>query len=191
MLRFIGLLLAGVSMSGAAFAQGFDYSFVQASYGQFDFDGADGDGDGFGVGGSVAVSDSFHLFGSYSTAEFDFGVDMNTLTAGLGYNMPVTDSVDVVASVAYVSAEVDVPGFGSFDDNGYGLGLGLRGMATPAVELHGGLSYVDLGGGSDGETSFGAGLLYHFSEAFAAGVSGDWGDDVNSYQLNGRFSFGR
>ncbi|MEX2126409.1 MAG: outer membrane beta-barrel protein [Woeseia sp.] len=177
-------------LSGAAFAQDFDYNFVQASYGQFELDDVDVDGDGFGIGGSVAVSEHFHLFGGYSTGDFDFGVDMSELSAGLGYNAPLSDTVDLIASVAYVSVEVDVPGFGSADENGYGLGLGLRAMATPAVELNGGLSYVDLGDESDGDTSFGAGFLYHFSESFAAGASGNWGDDMSSYQLNGRFSFG-
>jgi hypothetical protein len=185
------LALAAVSISGTVLAQDFDYNFVQASYGQYDIDGVNVDGDGFGIGGSVAISDRFHLFGSYATADFDFGVDMNTLTAGLGYNTPINDAVDIIASVAYVSAEVKVPGFGSVDDNGYGLGLGLRGMASPAVELNGGISYVDFGGNSDSDTSFGAGFLYHFSEAFALGLSGDWGDDVSSYQLNGRLSFGQ
>ena len=185
------VLLAAVSMSGAALAQDLDYNFVQASYGQFELDGVDADGDGFGIGGSMAVSDSFHLFGSYAMADFDFGVDMNTLSLGVGYNTPVAESIDLIASLAYVSAEVEASGFGSADDNGYGLGVGLRGMATPAVELQGGISYVDFGGNSDGDTSFGAGLLYHFSESFAAGVSGEWGDDISSYQLNGRFSFGQ
>jgi hypothetical protein len=64
-------------------------------------------------------------------------------------------------------------------------------MMTQAIELDGGISYVDLGGDSDGETSFGAGFLYHFSDAFALGLSGDWGEDISTYQLNGRFSFGQ
>ena len=175
--------------SGAAFAEDFDYNFVQASYGQVELDDVDVDGDGFGIAGSVEVSEHFHLFGGYTTGDFDFGVDSTDLSAGLGYNAPISETVDLVASIAYVSTEVDIPGFGSVDDNGYGLGLGLRGMATPAVELNGGISFVDLGDSGD-DTSFAAGFLYHFSDAFAAGLSGGWSDDATSYQLNGRFSFG-
>jgi hypothetical protein len=42
-------------MSGAAFAEGFDYSFVQGSYGQVDFDDFDVDGDALAFGGSYSV----------------------------------------------------------------------------------------------------------------------------------------
>lgn len=180
-LLFLGLL----PVSGAAFAEGFDYSFIQASYGQVEI--GDADGDAFSIGGSFAVSDRFHIFGSYETADFD-GADLNGLQAGVGFNTPVSDVVDLTASLAYVSAEVEVPGIGSGDENGYGVGVGLRAMASPAFELNGGISYVDLGG--DGETGFGAGFLYHFSESFAVGLSGDWGDDINTYAVNGRILFG-
>jgi hypothetical protein len=178
------------SLSGAALAEDFDYSFIEASYGQVEFDDFDVDGDAFGLGGSYALSDRFHLFGSYDMADFDAGVDFNGLQAGIGFNSPVSDTVDLVASVAYVNSEVEAPGFGSVDDNGYGLGLGLRAMLTPMLEVDGGIDYVDYGGDSDGDTAFGAGFLYHFTESVAVGLSGGWGDDTNTYALNGRFSFG-
>ncbi|MGH8193331.1 MAG: outer membrane beta-barrel protein [Woeseiaceae bacterium] len=178
------------SISGGGLAEDFDYSFVQGSYGQVEFDDFDVDGDSFGIDGSFAVSDRFHVFGSYETADFDAGVDLNSMQAGLGFNSPLSDTIDFIASLAYVNTEVEAAGFGSADDNGYGLGLGLRAMASPALELDGGISYVDYGGDSDGDTEFGAGFLYHFSESVAVGLSGSWGDVVNSYALNGRFSFG-
>jgi hypothetical protein len=132
------------------------------------------------------LSDQFHVFGSFETADFDGGVDMTGFQAGIGFNTPISDAVDLVASLAYVNSEVEVPGF-SFDDNGYGLGLGLRAMASPAVELNGGISYADLGDG----TAFGGGFLYHFSDSIAVGFSGSWGEDTSTYALNGRFSFGQ
>lgn len=186
------MILALVPMSGAAFAEGFDYSFVEGYYGQMDFDGVDGDG--MGIGGSFAVTDSIHVFGGYGTGDIDGGVDVSGLELGVGYNMPISDAVDVVGSLAYISTEFEFsdPLLGSLsvDDNGYALGVGLRAMASPAIELNGGITYADYGDlGSD--TGFGAGFLYHFSESFAVGLSGDWADDVNTYALNGRFSFGQ
>ncbi|HET6628668.1 MAG TPA: outer membrane beta-barrel protein [Woeseiaceae bacterium] len=183
------MFLAAFSISGAAYAEGFDYSFIEGSYGQVQFDDLDVDGDGLSIGGSYAVSDNFHVFGGYETGDFDFGVDLNTMQAGVGYNMPVSDAVDVVASLAYVNMEVEAAGLGSVDDNGYEMGVGLRAMASPQFELSGEISYLDLGDGSD--TGFGAGFLYHFSESFAAGLSGDWNEDFSTYALNGRFSFGQ
>lgn len=184
------LLVVLLGVSGAGFAQTFDYNYIEGYYGQVDFDDLGIDGDGLGVGGSFAVADSFHVFGGYSMIDLDFGVDADELSLGIGYNTPISDVVDVVARLAYVRAEIDIPGFGSLDEDGYGAGIGLRGMATPQLELNGDITYVDLGSGS-GDTSFGAGFLYHFSDAFGAGLSGNWDDDATSYQLNGRLSFGR
>ena len=182
---FLGLFV----LSATAAAEDFNYNFVQATYGQIDFDEFGLDGDGFGIGGSVALSDSFHLFGAYTTADMDLGIDLNQIELGLGYNAPISETVDVVASLAYVSSELEAGGF-SVDDDGYGLGVGLRAMLTPSFEVDGGISYVDMGDGGD-DVGFGAGFLYHFTEQFSAGASAGWGDDVNTYSLNARMFFGK
>jgi hypothetical protein len=182
---FLGLFV----FSATAVAEDLNYTFIQGSYGQMEVDDVDVDGDGFGIEGSVALTDRFHLFGGYTTADMDFGVDLNQLEAGVGFNSPIAETVDLIASLAYVSAEVEVPGFGSIDDSGYGLGLGLRAMVTPVLEVNGDIQYVDFGDGGD-DTGFGAGFLYSFTERFAAGLSGDWSDDFSSYQLNARMLFG-
>ena len=182
-------LLSLLASSATAAADGPDYSYIQGSYGQVEIDDVDVDGDGFGVSGSAALTEHFHLFGGYTTADMGSGVDLNQLEAGVGYNHPVSDTIDVVLSLAYLSAEVDVAGLGSADDSGYGMGIGLRGMLTPEFEVNGELQYVDFGDGGD-DTGFGAGFLYNFTQQFAAGASGDWTGDVSSYQLNARFLFG-
>ena len=182
---FLGLFV----FSATAAADDFNYNFIQGSYGQIEFDDIGVDGDGFGIGGSVAVSDRFHLFGGYTTADMDFGVDLNQAEAGVGFNAPISETVDLIASLAYVSAEVEAPGFGSVDDSGYGLGVGLRAMLTPVLEVNGDIQYVDFGDGAD-DTGFGAGFLYRFTDRFAAGLSGDWSDDFSTYQLNARMLFG-
>jgi hypothetical protein len=187
------MILALVPLSGAAVAEGFDYSFVEGSYSQIDVDGL-GDGDGLGFGGSYAFTDSFHAFGSFESGEIDvdlgtlgsFGVDVDTMKAGVGFNTPLSEGVDVVASASYLSMDLS-----GFDDSGYEVGVGLRAMASPAFELSGGIDYADVGDILDGETSFSAGFLYHFSDAVAVGAGGSWGDDMSTYALNGRFSFGQ
>lgn len=189
---FRGLpLIAVLALSGAAYAESFDYNYIEGFWGKVEIDDADVDGDGFGLAGSFAISNNFHVFGSYSSADLDAGIDLTDYSVGLGYNTAITDAVDVIARVAYVSTEIDVPLFGSVDDDGYAVGVGLRGMATRQLELTGNVSYVDYGGSSSGDTSFGAGFLYHFSDSLAAGFSGDWGDDISTYRLTGRLSFGR
>jgi hypothetical protein len=87
-----------------------------------------------------------------------------------------------------VYAEFEVPGLGSSDDNGLGLGLGLRALVSPQVELHGGVNYVELSD-SGNDTVLGAGFRFNFNEQFAAGLAGSWGDDVSTYTLTGRIYF--
>jgi hypothetical protein len=182
-------LFLGLFVVSATAAADINYNFIQGSYGQIEVDDVDADGDGFGIEGSVALTDRFHLFGGYTTADMDFGVDLSQLEAGVGFNSPISETVDLIASLAYVSAEVDPPGPGSVDDSGYAVGLGLRAMMTPQLELNGGIEFVDLDDSGD-DTGFGAGFLYSFTDQFAAGLSGDWSDDFSSYQLNARMLFG-
>lgn len=183
------VVLALLSFSVAATAEGLDYSYVQGSYSQVELDDVDVDGDGFGIGGSFAIADNFAVFGGYETGELDFDIESTGFQIGGLFHTPLSDRVDLVSSLAYVWTELDAPGFSSVDDNGFGLGVGLRGMATPKVEWNGGVSYVDFNDGGD-DTSFGAGVRYHFTEAFSAGLSGGWGDDSSSYGISGRMSFG-
>ena len=132
------------------------------------------------------AADNFHLFGEYQTADMDFDVDINFLEAGLGYNMSISDSVDLVARLGYVNAEIEPPGGPSFDENGYSIGAHLRGAVSEMIELNGGLDYVDL---DESETRAKAGVRFNFTEQFSVGLNGTWWDDFNIYQLNARFSF--
>ena len=187
------MVLALVPLSGTVLAEDFDYSFIEGSYTQIDVDGV-GDGDGLGFGGSYAFTDSLHGFGSFESGEVDFdvpgfgsvGVDVDTMKAGVGFNTRLSETVDFVATAAYMSMDLS-----GFDDSGYEVGVGLRAMAGQAVELSGGIEYADVGDVLDGETSFSAGFLYHFSDAIAVGAGGSFGDDLSTYALNGRFSFGQ
>lgn len=184
------LVIGLCALSVSAFADGLNYTFVQASYGQVQFDDTliDVDGDGFAVNGSVAVADNFHLFGEYQMAGLDFGVDLNLLEAGLGYNTPISDKMDIIGRVSYINVEAEAPGVPSADDNGFAVGLGLRGAMSDKFELNGGLDYVDVGD-SGSETRFNIGFMYNITDSFTVGVKGTWWEDVNIYQLGGRFYF--
>ncbi|MGB5719239.1 MAG: hypothetical protein WBM34_00975, partial [Woeseiaceae bacterium] len=83
-----------------------------------------------------------------------------------------------------------VVGFGSVDDNGYGVMVGVRGMVSERLELDGNLSYVDLGDGSDG-TALGASALYALSDSFSLGLAAGFDEDTTTYGLVGRVYFGR
>lgn len=177
-------------LAGPAAAEGLSYDYIEGWYQDVELDasGTDIDGDGFGIGGSVEFADSWRLFASYGTNDFDFGVDQDAYSVGVGFFTPVGNNVDFVADVAYVSVEFDSI-LGSGDDDGFGLSAGFRGMVSDAVELAGGVNYVDLDDSGD-DTSFEIEGWYYFSPQFAVGLGAEFGDDVTSYGINGRVYFG-
>ena len=93
------------------------------------FSGETTNGDGFGIAGSFALNDQWHLFGDYSTADLDFGVDLDQLKLGGGFHSPLSNNVDFVAEFSYVRIDASSGGF-SVDDDGFGLSIGARGMAA-------------------------------------------------------------
>lgn len=182
----IVVVLVALSATVAA-QEDFSYSYVAGSYSRADYDDLNLDGDGLGIGVSVTINESFHLFGGYTGVDLDANVEADGWQAGVGFNTPISAQMDVVVTLAYVSTEVDVPGIGTVDDDGLGLGVGLRAMVSDMIELDGDITYVDTDSGSD--ASLGAGFLFYATNNIAVGVSGRWDDDVSIWSLNGRIYF--
>ena len=101
--------------------RGFDYTFIQGSYQQIEYDDFDDDGDGLGLALSFAISDHFHLFGGYSGLDIDSDIDTSAWNFGVGVNGSLTDLMDVIVRLSYETREVDLPAGGTFDNDGYGL----------------------------------------------------------------------
>ena len=183
------LFMLLLAFSATAGAQGFGYNYLQVSYGAVSFDDSiiDVDGDGLGVAGSYGFHPDFYVAGEYQTADMDFGIDLNILELAVGYHTPLSDQLDFTAELGWVEAEVD-SGFGSADDDGFMLGAGLRGQLTDAVELNGGIDYIDFDQGG-GETRANAGFLFDLTETLTVGAEASFWDDINVYQLNLRWDF--
>jgi hypothetical protein len=195
------LLVILFAFSSLAFADDFKYSSVSVGYSDLEMDSDFGveklEGDLLGINGSVAIGESFFAFAGYGKGDVDivdpvFGVvasgDMDQANAGLGFHMPMSESVDFVASLSYEYLELSEQGV-SIDDNGLGAGIGLRFAATDQIELNGGIDYVDYGDFGD-RTSFDAKFLYNFTDSFTVSAGGKWGDDVTEYTVAGMFYFG-
>ena len=183
---------AALLLSVSAMAETPSYNFVEAGYQSVDLDiggGPDVDGDGWGLGGSFEVGDHMFIFASYADTGFDFNVDLSQLQAGLGFKTDLSDNTSFFARAAYVDAEIDTNGFGSFDESGYGLGIGVRSNVSELIELYGEISYVDLGSGAD-STGFGGGIYFNITDNFALGVGASTDDDITAYGANVRFYFG-
>lgn len=176
------------AFSATAAAQGFGYSYIQGSYGSVEVDtgAGDVDGDGFGISGSFEFTDEFFASGEYQTADMDFGVDLSLLELAAGYHTPLSDKLDFTAKLGFMNAEIEQGGTSLGDDDGLMLGAGLRGALTDAVELYGGLDYIDF---DDSETRANAGFLYTLTNELTVGAKASFWDDISVYQLNLRFDF--
>jgi hypothetical protein len=175
-------------------AEGLSYSYADLAYVSTDIDRFDEDVDGFALRGSIEVVDKLFVFANYAdqgTTVFGNDLDVETYAIGVGYAWPVGQALDLYGKVGYVSAEADVGGFGNADDDGYSLGVGLRGRAITIdqLELEGSLNYVDLSDSGD-DTTLGLGARWYFTKQFAVGVEGEFGDDANTYGVGVRWDFG-
>lgn len=181
------LLLAGAPAN----ADGISYSYIEANYQELDLDfggGVDADGDGFAVAGSAAVGDSAFVFAKYGSFDLESVVDYSILSVGAGYHDSLSEKTDWYATLAYVKADLDAGFFGSADDSGYGVSVGLRSMMSPSLEVYGSIGYTDLGDGADG-TAFGAGLWYTVSGNIALGLNASFEEDVTTYGAGVRLYF--
>jgi hypothetical protein len=182
------LVLLVLALSASANSQGFDYNYLQLDYGNLDFDDINADGNGVGLSGSFAINPDWHVFAGYQSAGLDRGIDLNAFNAGIGYNTEMSPTVDAYARFSYEYVDFDAPG--GNDDSGLGFGIGMRFAASDVLEVDAAINYVDFGGNNGDDTAFSLGALYSFSDAFALGLGGSWGDDISSYTLSGRFYFG-
>ena len=186
MMKRLGLIVLLAALAGTAHAE-FNYDWVGVSYGSVDFDDLNVDGNGFGVDLTLGIAENFHVFGAAETADLDFNVDFTRFSAGLGFNTPMTETVDVLAQLSYENLEVDTA-LGDADDDGFGLGVGIRVAASDLVEINGAISYVDFDDSGD-DTVFDVGALFNITDSISVGINGTFDDDVNVYRLAGRFYF--
>ena len=186
-------LITGVfvlALTVPALAEQPSYNFVAGSWQTLELDGGgvDVDGDGFSINGSFDVLNNWHIAGEYSSNGFDFGVDLNRLALGGGYHSGISETTSFYADVSWVNWEVDTGStFGSIDDDGYGVEIGLRSNITDRLELAGGIGYIDFGDGGD-DTLLNGGAWYRF-DTFSLGLNVEIGDDITGFGIGGRFYF--
>lgn len=162
----------------------FAYTYVELAYDEtdYDFGGGDIDGDGLTLSGSFEITDDWHAYASYSTADLDFGYDLDSWTIGAGYRYPLRDDVDVYGRVLYISADGD-PGD---SEDGLGLQARIRFRVSDVFEVEGGLQHVDV---FDSDTSLQASARYHFTRNLSAGIGITFAGDTDGIGINARYSF--
>ncbi len=105
---------------------------------------------------------------------------------GIVPHFPLGNNVDLVIPVAYEWVELD-DGFYTIDDSGYSVGLGIRALLTPSLELSVGAHHIDIGDGDDQSVS--GSIRWHIVELFSLSLGVAASSDVSSVTLGGRFTF--
>jgi hypothetical protein len=165
----------------------FEYSYVEISYDETDFDLGpfDVDGDGLTLAGSFEINDEWHVYASYGSSDLDFGIDVDTWTLGAGYVFPLKEDIDLYGRVLYIDVSADA-GPAAADDDGLGFQVRARARVTDEFEVEGGLQYTDV---SDSDTSLQASARYYFTETFSAALGITFAGDTDGIGISARYSF--
>ena len=136
----LALTLAAALPFAASAAEGVSYNYVEGGYAATNLSDGLPDADGFGARASVAFHPNFHVFGDYSSQEFDnTNVDVDQWRIGAGYNYGIAPNTDLVARVAYQKFDMKR----GLDFNGYSTEVGVRTAFNPYLEGYAFAGYED------------------------------------------------
>jgi hypothetical protein len=179
------IVTALLLIHGAAFAQGASQPSLSYTFGELRYIDVDNGGDGFELGGSFQFDSNW--FGVASISSYDLGsnVDGTSFEIGAGYIFPFQKDWDIQVNARFVRAEVDTP-VGSVDDTGIAALAGLRGLIAPQLEVRGNLHYINV---DDSDVYLEVAGDWYFMPQFAAGLSVEFGGDVDVWTIGARYFF--
>jgi Outer membrane protein beta-barrel domain len=170
-------------------ADGPSYNDLYAGYSKSSLDNNSG-GKGYVFGGSYEFYPSWFFaadygHNSYNGGDLTGGFFTTDYTLAIGAHMPISDSADLVGTVAYADdhwkqgpSENLFPGFTvatSDTASGYNITIGIRAMVLDQLELNAFLGHNDVGLVShdhyNSETTGSVGALYNFNTQFGIGLS--------------------
>lgn len=172
----------------AAFAD-MSYSNVELKYLNLSLNDSvvDVNGDGYALAGSYALGDKMFLLGEWQEQSYDFGIDGHQYEIGAGFHHALSSTLDFVGTLSYLDSKVDVGPFNANDD-GFGLGAGIRTRLGKDFELDASLKYVDFDkSGSD--TGLSANGRWYFKKSMALSFGIDNTDNVDAWHLGFRAEF--
>ena len=173
----LSLVALLASLSWGTHAAGFNYN-----YGQIEL--KTGDYDGLALTGSFVINKDFFIIANYidtTNDELGFDVDVDAITVGAGYHMPIDKKTDAVFTVS--AASVDV---GPIDDTGIFLTAGVRHNLNSDIELAGGVQHISA---FDGESGLYGEARYNINKTMSAGLTFTTGDYLDGLGLNFRMGF--
>ncbi len=188
---FAPLALAAAFAGAPVAAQAADlsYNYVQALYEDVNIDTGAGSADGsaFGLAGSYGVTDILFVNASYSSADYNHGLKESGWSAGAGVHLPVNQAADFIISAALGNDEVKTP-FGKDNSDFYAAGVALRGRVAPALELEGGIDFIDYDQGGN-DTVYSLAGLYEVTPQIGVGLRYTTMDNADTFGVLGRLDF--
>lgn len=157
------------------------YSYAELRFVDVDRNG----GDGIRIRGSWEADPNWLLVGGITAIDYNNNVDSTQLEIGGGYVWHYTDQFDLVTTVSLVRSEVDTPG-GDFDDSGFAISAGARGLLAPQFEIRGFVNHVNL---DDSDTFLELAGDYYFTDRLAAGISLEFAGDNDAFTIGARWFF--
>ncbi len=104
------------------------------------------DGDGFGFKGRALFADQLFFAGEYQSTEYDDSeLELDQLRFGIGYLSAISPMADFLVQVEYIKADQEIPGFGSEDENGFGVHVGAIAKLAPAFSMNATVGFVSVG----------------------------------------------
>lgn len=157
------------------------YNYVEAGYSRLTGVGAKVDGPA--VAGSVALGDSFHLYGGYNRYDIR-GVsgNLDNWRIGVGYNHSMSANADLIARVGFEKVE-----FASTDAEAWHTEVGFRGGNGP-LEGYVLAGYEKPNRGS-GDFYGRVGGLYKFNQNWGLSADVKFIDGDAQYFIGPRLSF--
>ena len=192
-----GGLLAAVS-TGAC-AAGFDYSYAEIGYSNYNSDPLDAKGVAAKL--SIAAGDYVHLKGGYAhyhnadvySKGFPYwtknnqSVDIDSFSVGIGGNYTVHKKVDLTATVSYLDNEYS--GDSNNSQRGYEIEAGARVQALKKLEMTPSIVKVNVDNYDD--TGYSLGLVYALNKQYSirTRVRKFNDDDVTDFFAGVRLNF--
>jgi hypothetical protein len=172
--RHIVWSAAAALVMGAEAVAGMSYNYVQGdlAFGQLQATGNSGSGIGNRFEGAMEIEQELFGYLGFGFQKFSMnGANhrFSTGSLGVGGHMPVSDTLDFVATVAAERVKRRVSGSGSDSYNGWGVSGGLRGQPRKGIEWTAGIRYRSL---KSIQSTYGltVGGRYFLTPAFALGL---------------------
>jgi hypothetical protein len=192
--------LAALALAGPVMAGNFSYNMLELGLIGDNIDDPNGnedlEGSGASISGSWALGSNLFGFANLSGTDYryrhysDSDFKAGQFQLGLGFHVPLTSQLDVVSGASLQRLRLEDNYNNSLNESGYGLNVGLRGLAGRRFEWTARMNYIDLGDGGD-DTSWTAGFRYYFTRLFAMGLDvGSTGKNEANALIAFRWDFG-